>query len=66
MVRMGHDSPRAALKSQYATAQADRAIAGALGAAVRALEKSGDGTTPGERKGDDGDDGAAGVLAKVS
>lgn len=58
MVRMGHDSPRAALKYQHATAQADRAIADALSAAVRALEKRSEGTVPGERKDDDGDDGA--------
>jgi hypothetical protein len=38
MVRMGHDSPRAALKYQHATA-ADRAIADTLSAAVESLER---------------------------
>jgi integrase len=38
MVRMGHDSPRAALKYQHATAQADKAIADALSAAVEAVQ----------------------------
>jgi hypothetical protein len=60
MVRMGHDSPRAALKYQHATAQADKAIADALSAAVRAL-----GGSPSEGQSDDDwEDGAAGVLAR--
>ncbi|WP_422772405.1 hypothetical protein ACN28C_05025 [Plantactinospora sp. WMMC1484] len=37
---MGHDSPQAALIYQHATAEADRAIAAALDAAVRGEEKA--------------------------
>ncbi|GIG89201.1 tyrosine-type recombinase/integrase [Plantactinospora endophytica] len=40
MARMGHDSPQAALIYQHATAEADRAIAAALDAAVRGEEKA--------------------------
>ena len=72
MVRMGHDSPSAALKYQHATNQADRAIADALSDAVAALQerrkKHATAATgePGERQGrDDGDDGAAGALVRV-
>lgn len=74
MVRMGHDSPSAALKYQHATNQADRAIADALSVAVAALKgqknkesaSATDAPGAGEgRDGDDGDDGAAGVLARV-
>src|SRR6185436_3766213 len=36
MARMGHDSPQAALIYQHATSEADRAIADALNAAVKA------------------------------
>lgn len=66
MTRMGHDSPRAALLYQHATAQADRAIADALSAAVVALEaaRAADQAESG-RSGDEGDDGAAGVPARV-
>ena len=41
MVRMGHDSTRAALIYQHATSEADQAIAQALQAVLRAsLDKS--------------------------
>jgi len=69
MARMGHDSPRAALIYQHATSDADRAVAAALDALLQALngpqadEESGREARPGGD--DDGDDGAAGVLAKV-
>jgi hypothetical protein len=59
--RMGHDSARAAMIYQHATAEADQAIAEALdkriaGAAKPAPKQAGDG--PGRD-----DDGSAGVLA---
>jgi integrase len=70
MVRMGHDSPRAALKYQHATAQADRAIADALSDAVRALGRAAGESSPTsdsrEHKGKDDDEGTSGVLVPVS
>ena len=42
MTRMGHDSARAALMYQHATARADRAIADALDAEVQALTRTRD------------------------
>lgn len=56
MTRMGHDSPRAALIYQHASAGADRAIADALDVLIAAAEATD------MRKDDEGDDGAAGVL----
>jgi integrase len=53
MTRMGHDSPRAALIYQHRAAGADRAIADAIDAAVRAEE---------EREEPDEGDEAAGTL----
>ena len=39
MARMGHDSPQAAMIYQHATSEADRAIAQAASAAVKAERK---------------------------
>jgi hypothetical protein len=66
MARMGHDSPRAALIYQHATAGADRAIADALDAA--AAEASKEDAAEGEEHQDgqeDDDGGAAGALVPV-
>ncbi len=61
MTRMGHDSARAASIYQHATAQADKAIAEALDAAVRAMqEEKPEAADEGK---DDPEDGSAGVLA---
>ena len=51
MARMGHDSSQAALIYQHATAEADRAIAEALGKAVRAKPKR---ATKKDRQGEKG------------
>lgn len=59
MTRMGHDSPRAALIYQHASSDADQAIAAALSAVLDAHHARQ------ERKRDDGDDGAAGVPARM-
>jgi integrase len=56
MARMGHDSPAAALIYQHATSEADRAIAAALGEALAGVKD----------QGDDHNDGAADVPARVS
>jgi integrase len=66
MTRMGHDSTRAALIYQHASADADRVIAEALSAALSA---SGE-VAESDRKEDDGsdgddDEGIPGTLAKV-
>jgi integrase len=67
MARMGHDSSQAALIYQHATAEADRAIAEAVNAAVKAEQRKDRKAAKGKRKRrDDPDDGAAGVLAEVS
>ncbi len=55
MSRMGHDSPRAALIYQHASEDADRAIADALDLLVKPVSKDAD-----------GEDGAAGAMARVS
>ena len=54
--RMGHDSARAAMIYQHATAAADRAIADAINERIEASEKDG------EDRPDDDDDGLGGVL----
>ena len=56
--RMGHDSARAAMIYQHATAEADRVIADALD---KRIEDSGKAANPGP----DDDDGTAGTLAKT-
>jgi hypothetical protein len=63
MTRMGHDSPRAALIYQHASANADRAIADALSKAMQLLKAD----MADERTNEDGegDDGATGVLVPV-
>ncbi|GAA4453069.1 tyrosine-type recombinase/integrase [Phytohabitans houttuyneae] len=67
MARMGHDSAQAALIYQHATAEADRAIAEAVNDAVKAEQRRGKKAPKRERKRrGDPDDGAAGMLAKVS
>jgi len=68
MARMGHDNPRAALIYQHATSEADHAIAKAVNAAVeQERKKTRKPRRRQARKRPDGpDDGAAGVLAKVS
>jgi hypothetical protein len=53
--RMGHDSARAAMIYQHATAAADRAIAGALDRQIETSEED-------EDRPDDDDDGLGGVL----
>jgi hypothetical protein len=66
MTRIGHDGPRAALIYQHASSDADRAIADALG---RMLAEREEGKSIADADGegsDDGDDGAAGVLVRVS
>ena len=60
MQRMGHDSPAAALIYQHASAEADRAIAAAVGDAIEAARDSGQEEDP------DDDDGAAGTLVPVA
>jgi len=57
MARMGHDSAQAALIYQHATSEADRAIAKALGAAVRSEQKK-------TRKAASGTAGKTGANAK--
>jgi integrase len=57
--RMGHDSARAAMIYQHATAEADRMIADALD---KRIEDSGKAANRGP---DDDDDGKAGTLAKT-
>ncbi|MCD0452419.1 hypothetical protein LO762_24990 [Actinocorallia sp. API 0066] len=57
MHRMGHDYERAALRYQHATRRADQAIADGLDQRLKAIK----GDTE-----EDGDDGAADVLAPVS
>ncbi len=64
MGRMGHDSSRAALIYQHATADADRATADAVSDQVKAeQERARKRAKP--AKGND-DDGAAGVLARTT
>jgi integrase len=66
MARMGHDNPRAALIHQHATSGADRAVAAALDEVLEAHETGKGPTSDGaSKRDDDGEDGAAGVLAKV-
>nr|WP_225438387.1 tyrosine-type recombinase/integrase [Candidatus Frankia nodulisporulans] len=60
MTRMGHDSPRAALIYQHASAEADAAIADAISAAL--IGKKEGPEPPATRAEDDPDDGAAGAL----
>jgi integrase len=62
MTRMGHDSPRAAMLYQHATAQADRAIAASLSAAVEAMREP-KSSAANDQDGDD--DGTSGVLARI-
>jgi integrase len=64
MTRMGHDSPRAALIYQHASAGADRAIADALDLLIAAADDLASGNESIEMP-DDDDDGTAGVLAPV-
>jgi Site-specific recombinase XerD len=70
MHRMGHSSMRAALIYQHATSERDREIAEAMD--QRIAKQQGKKATPAKaakpkrrRKGDDPDDGADGVLARV-
>jgi len=60
---MGHDSSRAALIYQHASADADRAIADALSKAMELIAV--DVAEERVNRDDDGDDGAAGVLVPV-
>jgi hypothetical protein len=57
--RMGHDSARAAMIYQHATAEADRMIADALDKRIESSEKAAN------RGPDDDDDGTAGPLAET-
>ena len=71
MTRMGHDSPRAALIYQHASADADRAIADALDAVLKAQQDAEDGEESSERETapgapEEGDEGAAGALVPVA
>ena len=63
MTRMGHDSPRAALIYQHASSGADQAIAAALSAVLDAHNGKAAQVAPADDE--DGDDGAAGVPARV-
>lgn len=67
MVRMGHDNPRAALIYQHATSGADRAVAAALDTLLKVHERDEGPVSSGHFSdtNDDGDDGSAGVLAKI-
>jgi hypothetical protein len=56
---MGHDSARAAMIYQHATAEADRMIADALDKRIESSEKAAN------RGPDDDDDGTAGPLAET-
>jgi hypothetical protein len=65
MHRMGQSSMRAALIYQHATSERDREIAAGMD---RRISGQAGGKTKGKRrrmKSDDGDDGAAGELARV-
>jgi integrase len=66
MTRMGHDSPRAALIYQHASADADRAIADALDAVLKALRDAEGQKPAGPSEPEEGDDGAAGALVPVA
>jgi integrase len=68
MARMGHDNPRAALIYQHASAEADQAIAKGVNAAVELERKKARKRRrkPPKNRRDDGNDGTAGNLAKVS
>jgi len=63
MARMGHDSMRAALIYQHATAQADQAITRWLDAELQRRRDTSDFDDDGPD--DDDDDGTAGVLARA-
>jgi integrase len=63
MTRMGHDSPRAALMYQHATAQADWNIAESLSAAVDALGKVEKIDIRGELDSDDGSSAASDPMS---
>jgi integrase len=67
MTRMGHDSTRAALIYQHASADADRAIAEALSAALSTSREPAQSKRQddGGGAGDDDDEGNAGVLARA-
>jgi integrase len=60
-VRMGHDSARAAMIYQHATAEADQAIADALDKRIEGATKPA--PKPADDDPDEDDDGIAGVLA---
>ncbi len=64
MVRMGHDSPRAALIYQHTSTEADAAIADAVSAWVTAHQEGQEGqvTSVDQPPDEDPDDGAAGAL----
>jgi integrase len=68
MARMGHDNPRAALIYQHASAEADQEIAKGVNAAVQRERKTAHKSRrkPATKRRGNPDDGAAGVLAKVS
>jgi integrase len=57
--RMGHDSARAAMIYQHATAEADQVIADALDKRIEGAKK------PAEQGRNDDDDGTAGVVART-
>ena len=57
--RMGHDSARAAMIYQHATAEADQVIADALDKRIEGAKK------PAKQGPNDDDDGTAGVLART-
>jgi hypothetical protein len=64
---MGHASMRAALIYQHATSERDREIAAALSERIEARRPPASQPQTEDSTGeDDGDDGAAGVLASVS
>lgn len=68
MTRMGHDNPRAALIYQHGSQEADRAIAKSVSEVVKSEQQKTrkPSKKPARKRRNDPDDGAAGVLAKVS
>lgn len=68
MARMGHSSVRAAMVYQHASSERDQEIANALNDRITAASRRAElaAADSDDRRDDDGDEGTAGVLAKVS
>ena len=65
MTRMGHDSPRAALIYQHASAEADLAIAVAINEMVEATTRANAKPAGSTTSSDDADEDGAGALARL-